>query len=77
MTEQELQQLFAKRIRQRLVTLHIDQRELARRAGLTETTVSKYIKCRRKPTFEIVVRIAQALDCKPGDLIDIDETLEY
>ena len=76
MTEQELMQLFAKRIRRRIVALHIDQRELARRAGITEVTISRYIKCQRKPTFDNVVRIAQALECRPGDLIDIDDNLE-
>lgn len=77
MTERELRQLFAKRIRQRIVALHIDQRELARRAGLTEATISKYIKCHRKPTYDNVIRIAQALECSPGYLIDIDEPLEW
>lgn len=76
MTEQELQRLFAKRIRRRLVSLNIDQRELANRTGLTETSISRYINCQRKPTYDIVVRIAQALNCTPGELINIDEILE-
>ena len=76
MTEFELRQLLSKRIRCRLNILHIDQRELARRTGLSEATISKYIKCHRKPTYDNVIRIAQALDCSPSDLIDIDELLE-
>ena len=76
MTEQELRELFAKRIRRRIVALNIDQRELARRAGIRESTLSMYIKFHRKPTYDIVIRLAQALECKPGDLIDIDEPLE-
>lgn len=76
MTDNELMQLFAKRIKRKMVPLHIDQRELARRAGISEVTLSRYIKCRRKPTYDIVIRIAQALECPPGDLIDIDEPLD-
>ena len=76
MTEQELKQLFAKRIRRRIIALDIDQRELARRAGIRESTLSMYITQRRKPTYDIVIRIAQALDCEPGELINIDEPLE-
>ena len=76
MTERELRQHFAKQIRRRIVALRIDQRELARRSGLTEATISKYIKCYRKPTYDNVIRIAQALECSPSYLIDIDEPLE-
>ena len=76
MREIELRLLLAKRIRQRIVALHIDQRELARRAGITEASLTRYIKCQRKPTYDIVIRIAQALECTPGCLLDIDEILE-
>ena len=75
MTEKEFNKLFAKRIKCRLKFLNIDQRELAKRSGLTEVTVSRYIHGRRKPSTTIVVRIAQALECSPGDLINIDEPL--
>ena len=76
MTEMEFRQLFAKRIRQRINRLNIDQRELAKRADISEVTLSRYIRCRRKPTIDIVNKIAYALECEPGDLINIDEVLE-
>lgn len=76
MNEMEYRQLFAKRIRQRINRLNIDQRELARRAGISEVTLSRYIQCRRKATFDMVKKIAQALECEPSDLIDVDEVLE-
>lgn len=76
MTEQELAQLLAKRIKRKMVPLHIDQRELARRAGITEASLSRYMKGQRKPTYNIIVKIAQALECRPGELIDIDEQLD-
>lgn len=76
MRELELMQLFAKRIKRKMVPLHIDQRELAKRAGITEVTLSRYLNCQRKPTYDIVIRIAQALECSPGELINIDDKLE-
>ena len=77
MTEIELKKLFAKQIRRRITALNIDQRELARRAGLTEVTVSRYIKGDRKPTYDIVIRLAQSLECEPSYLIDFDEPFEW
>lgn len=76
MKVEELMRLFAKRIRRKIVALRIDQRELARRAGISEQTLSRYILCQRKPTVDMVIRIAQALECQPSELIDIDELLE-
>ena len=43
MTTAELQKLFIKRVRERMHILHIDQRELARRANISEVTISRYI----------------------------------
>lgn len=76
MTDKELTQMFAKRIKRKMVRLHIDQRELAKRAGITEVSMSRYMTGKRKPTYDTVIRIAQALDCEPGDLINIDERLD-
>lgn len=76
MTEKNLRELFSKRIRQKIVLNNINQRELAKRAGLSEVSLSRYIQCKRKPTYDIVIRIAKALNCEPGDLINIDDTIE-
>lgn len=75
MTERELREEFTKRIKRRLQVLQIDQRELSRRAGISEVSLSRYLKCHRKPTYDIVIRLAQALECKPSYLIDIDDVL--
>lgn len=70
MNNMRRRQLFAKRIRQRINRLNIDQRELARRAGISEVTLSRYIQCHRVPSMEIIDRIAAALECTPGDLLN-------
>lgn len=71
MNNEELYREFSRRIRCRLRALHIDQRELSRRTGLTEASISRYVNGVRKPTYDIVIRIARALECTPGELIDI------
>lgn len=76
MTEMELRKLFAKRIKRKLITKHMKQIDLAERSGIPKQTISRYINCERKPTYDIVLKIAHALDCTAGDLIDIDEELE-
>lgn len=76
MTRQELQKHFAKQIKRRMRAIGIDQREIARRAGITEVSMSRYINGTRKPTYDIVIKIAQALECSVGYLLDIDELLE-
>lgn len=76
MTIDDLQKIFSKRIKRKLVSLGIDQRELAKRAGISEVSLSRYMSGYRKPTYDIIIRIAQALHCSPGELIDINEILE-
>lgn len=76
MTEHELRQLFAKRISRKLVANDMKQIDLAEQTGIPKQTISRYMNCQRKPTYDVVIRIAQALSCRPGDLIDIDEPLE-
>lgn len=76
MNQEELLILFSKRVKSRMNILHINQRILSERTGIPKQSISRYLQRERKPTFDVVVRIAQALECKPGDLIDIDEPLE-
>ena len=57
------------------------QRELARRAGIAQTTVSQVISKQREPTFEFCVHVAHVLGRSPvsvlrqaGLLSPIDES---
>lgn len=76
MTENELRKLFAKRVKVKLIKKHMKQIDLAERSGIPKQTISRYLNCERKPTYDTVIRIAHALDCTAGELIDIDEELE-
>lgn len=45
------------------------QREAARRAGLPQSSVSKTISRERNPTSDICIRLAQALDVPPEQVL--------
>lgn len=67
---------FVHRILQRMRANHMLRIDIARKSGIPKNTISQYMTGKRKPTYDKVVRIAQALNCKPGDLLDMDEDLE-
>ena len=52
--------------------------ELARKAKLSKDAISTYTSMRSLPTPKTLVRLANALDCKPDDLLPatpVSETL--
>lgn len=76
MTEQEWRQKFAREIKRRTVPFHITQRELALRAGISEVTLSRYLKCTRSPGGVELIKIARALNCSVDELINFGEFVE-
>ena len=77
MTEQEWRKEFARRL---LKIKHnnkgYDQKELAEASGISESTISHYMKGTRTPKAENLVRLAKALDCTVDELIMVDEIIE-
>ena len=70
MTEQEWRDNFARQIRIRMRNkLHINQRELAYRSGLSEMTISRYLRGERSPGAREIINLAIALECRTDDLI--------
>ena len=49
----------------------ISQRELADAAGVSEATISRYVNKRQIPNANVIVAIANALGCRPSDLIGV------
>lgn len=65
----EVVQINAKFVRQMLLDLEIDQRELAKMSGVSEPTITRLLQ--GKPfTSDTLVKLAKALECNPIDLID-------
>lgn len=42
----------------------LSQRDLAKKIGVTEASISRYVKGDREPKFETIVKIARACKCK-------------
>lgn len=66
-------QVFANRLRERAAELGISHAEAARRAGLTERRYSHYVNGIREPNLATLVRIAEALQIRPDDLLGFGE----
>ncbi|WP_407371908.1 helix-turn-helix domain-containing protein [Carnobacterium sp.] len=63
---------LGKRILELSMEQGISQRKLATMIGVTETTVSRYIKGTREPKIEILSNLATLLDTTIDDLIGDD-----
>ncbi len=61
--------VFANRLRERAAELGIPHAEAARRAGLTERRYNHYVNGIREPNLITLVRIAEALQTRPDDLL--------
>lgn len=70
MTEQEWRNKFARAVRINMrCKLRIDQKELARRSGLSEMTISRYVRGERSPGAREIINLANALECTTDELI--------
>lgn len=74
--------IFSERISLLLSQKKLSQKDLAVKAGVTESAMSYYVKGERTPRGEVLSRIAKALNCSTdyllgNDLKDNDEPLQY
>ena len=53
--------LFKKRLQLLLDEKNMNQKELAKKVGVTEVTISRYMNGERKPRIEIVNKLAEVL----------------
>lgn len=75
MTEQEWREEFSKRVKYKMDLLNMSQRELAKRSGVAEGSLSRYLGCLRTPRADTVVNISKALKCKVAELIEVGEMI--
>ena len=45
------------------------QKELADMVGVSESSISQYESGKKQPSFEIALKLAEALDCESADLV--------
>lgn len=60
---------FGRRVRERRLELALSQEDLAERADLHRTYISSLEQGRRNVAVRNVVRLAEALEMDPGDLL--------
>jgi transcriptional regulator with XRE-family HTH domain len=61
--------LLAKRLRERAHQLDLSDAEVARRAGLAERRYGHYVRNTHEPDYATLLRICEALDVTPNDLL--------
>jgi len=49
---------------------NITQKELSLLSGITESSISRYLRCNQRPRLDIVVNIAKALNVETSFLLD-------
>ncbi len=61
---------LGRNLRQLRHTQNCSQEELARKTGINRTYLSDLECSRRNPSIELIDRLAEKLNVKPGDLLD-------
>lgn len=75
MTEQEWLDIFGDNLLEMMREFGINQRDLADEAGLSESTVSRYIKKQCVPNLRAIINIAHVLGCDVNELIDFGDRI--
>lgn len=68
-SEIELLNVFASNLKYIMEYEEITQSELARKSGLSQSAINKYLNANRMPNLKAIVNICYALDCRIDDLI--------
>lgn len=68
-TEMQIRETFSKNVKKYMFYKRISQRELARRAGISETTLSRILNCLLTPGIKSIVNLSLALDVKVDKLL--------
>ena len=76
MSEKEWLDIFANNLVEILKETRMSQKELADTLGLSEATVSNYIRKKQTPTIKAIINISYELGYDLYDLIDFGSTIE-
>ena len=72
-SEQEWCEHFADNLQTLMTEYGYSQRDLADEIGISESTISRYLRAQQIPKGTILLNIAYALDCSVDDLVDFNE----
>ncbi|MCZ6680198.1 MAG: ABC transporter substrate-binding protein [Candidatus Poribacteria bacterium] len=57
---------LGKQIAQRMKQLGITQRQLGKKTGLTQQAISKYVRDKTRPSYEVILKLSKELAVPPG-----------
>jgi transcriptional regulator with XRE-family HTH domain len=66
---------FAARLQARMDALGMNQSDLARKAKMPPVQAHKYVTGKTEPGLGAIIRLADAVDCEPWELLKSDETI--
>lgn len=69
MSEMDLLETFAYNLDYIMRLKNINQSELARMSGLSQSAINKYLNANRMPNLKAIVNICYALNCSTEDII--------
>ncbi len=76
MTESQWLDTFGDNLLNMLYDARLTQKDLAEMSGLSESSISAYIRKQKAPGFKAIINIAYALDCDVSELMDFGSTIE-
>lgn len=76
MSEVEWMDIFATNLTDILREQGMTQKELADEIGVTEATISNYIKKKRFPTLQVAIKMCCTLGLSMDDFVIFGDTLE-
>lgn len=75
MTTKRWQYIFAQRLAAKMKERGINQRDLAKLSGVSEISVFHYLHSERIPRNDIVIKLAQTLNCSISELVEVEEMI--
>ena len=64
---------WQEKVRTLMTDRNINQKELSQLSGITESSVSRYLRLERRPRLDVVVNFAKALGVTTDYLLEDDE----
>lgn len=65
--------VFAQRLQAAMYLRNFTGAELAKRSGLTQATISRYINGQRQPSVDRIIRLSKALDVTSDYLLGLSD----
>lgn len=69
-TKKDMRDVFSKQLIKSLKRSGLTQRKLADKIGATESAVSRYLTGSRVPNLYFLVKLSEALDTTPNELLN-------